>query len=758
MALSKEDKLNLTVGKDNWFFNIPENIKGKKLRTCDGPLGVREEKDYTYTYPAVCFPSPAALAASFDKGLVYDINKEIGIEASNRGISVMLTPGINIKRNTLCGRNFEYFSEDPILSGYMAKSAIRGLEESGSSSCLKHYLLNNFENTRFNISHNVDDKALNEIYLKNFMIAIKEGKPSSIMTSYNLVNGKYITESKELLDLPKEKWGFDGIYISDWGGVRDKKTALLSGLDIEMPHSNKNEELLNDLDELSDSLDRTTANITKFIKKHGYKEKPRKEVNNGRDLASYAVANSMVLLKNDDQILPIGKGEKIALIGHLAEYPCIAGYGSSQVVPIKVLNLKQRLIKYVNNISYTPGYDKDGLTNNLYLEKVKECAKGKDKVVFVLGALPYHEGEGWDRGDMKIKSGMLKALKAAREVNPNIIVLLEAGSPLEIEEVKKNSKALLLSYMGGEMMAEGEALVLSGKISPSGRLPETWPKSFKDTPIYYNYNKDIYNLYQTESIYVGYRYYDKAHKEVSYPFGYGLSYSKFVLTKPKTKVSKNKLTVKVKVKNAGNASASTPILLFVSKENSNTFRPVKELAGFEKIYLSKGEKKEVKITVPLEYLKVYDFDTKDMVLEGGEYKLQLGVSSTELTLEKSVMIKGKQLSDELRKKAPEYFDIKDNKFPLSSFKKIFNNDINPQGASKKADWNTVFVTLESLPNGKLAKDTFYKAIEEIYKGDDERIERSKRDIQYFPFRIIKTFSGLQNDEIFKLIFSIVNGE
>ncbi len=758
MALSSKDKLNLTVGKDNWFLNVPSNLKGKRLRTCDGPLGVREEKDYTYTYPSICFPSPASLASSFDKKLVYDINKEIGKEAKNRGISVMLSPGINIKRNTLCGRNFEYFSEDPVLSGLMAKSAIRGLEESGSAACVKHYLLNNFENSRFNISHNVDDKALNEIYLKNFMIAIKEGKPSSIMTSYNLVNGKYISESKEFLDLPRNKWGFSGLYISDWGGVRDKKTALLSGLDVEMPHSNKNDELVDQLDDLSESLERTTKNITKFIKKYGYREKERKDVNNGRDLASYAVANSIILLKNEENILPIGKPEKIALIGHLAEEPCYAGYGSSQVTPINVLRLKDRLIKYIDNISYTPGYDKDGKTNDKFLEKIEECVKGKEKVVFVLGALPFHEGEGWDRGNMEIPRGMLVALAKAYSINPNIIVLLEAGSPLEIEDVKKYAKGILLSYMGGEMMAEGEALVLSGKVSPSGRLAETWPKSFKDSPIYYNYNRDIYNLYQTESIYVGYRYYDKAKIDVSYPFGYGLSYSKFLFTKLKCRISKKELIAKVTVKNIGDVSQSTPIMLYISKEDSNTFRPIKELIGFEKVFLNKNEKKRIKISVPLDYLKVYDFDTKDMVLEDGEYILLIGDSSVNLSLNKTFTLKGVTLNKDLKAKVPEYFYIKDNKFPLSSFKRIFDNDINHDGSSKKADWNTVFKNLTSLPNGRLARDTFYKAIEELYKGDDERIERSKRDIQYFPFRIIKTFSGIQNDEIFKLIFSIVNGE
>ena len=756
MALSYKEKLDLTVGKDNWYFNIPKTLNGRVLKTSDGPLGIREEVNGT-TLKAISFPSSAALAASFDKDLVYEINRQIALEAKNRGISVMLTPGINIKRNPLCGRNFEYFSEDPVLSGTMGASAIKGLQSEGYAACLKHYLLNNFENTRFNVSHNVDKKALNEIYLKNFKIAVEGGSPASIMTSYNLVNGSYISESKELLDLPR-KWGFKGIYISDWGGVRDKRKALKSGLDIEMPHSNNNDFIEID-DSFKKDIDRASNNVINFIKKYSIPEsyKPTQE-NKGIDLAALANANSLVLLKNEDNILPLKKNESIALIGRLSDEPCYAGYGSSKVECEYISSLKDSLKHFIPNVTYTPGYDEAGKTNDLYLSKIEECIKGKDKVVFVLGSLALHEGEGYDRLHMSIPQGMLRALSKAYELNSNLVVIIEAGSPIELPNIKENSKAILLSYMGGETMSQGIAMALSGLVSPSGRMPETWPLCFKDSPIYHNYDNDPFNLYQTESIYVGYRYYDIAGKDVLFPFGYGLSYSTFDLSNTSIKVSKNSVIAKVLVKNTGSFDASEVVLLYASKKESNTYRPLKELVGFKKVFLHKGEKKVIQIEVPIDYLYVYDFDSQEMVLENGTYTFMLGENS--LSLNEKVDIKinfGKDLED-YRDIAPSYFNPKDNKFPKHEFMIIFDGDINHQNEEKEVNWNTLIQTLNYSENGIKAINTLNKIIDELFKDDKDKAAVVKQSVLPMPFRIVKTFSGLGSDELFLKLIKIANGE
>lgn len=750
------EKVLMTTGIDNWSLFIPSKLKGMKIRTSDGPLGLRLEEN-GQTKKSVAFPSPSSLACSFDKKLLYEVGNTYGLIARGEGVDLVLGPGINIKRNPLCGRNFEYFSEDPILSGELSASYIKGIQSTKTGACLKHYILNNQEYARYTVSANVDEKALHEIYLKNFMIAIKEGQPKAIMSSYNRVNHEYVNESKDLLDIPRKEWGFNGIYLSDWWAVADRRKSFLAGTDVEMPYSENYKTVFpqhaSDLLS-SEVLDINTDRLISFIKDLNHEASEPYDLNKAHNLAKLASANSNVLVKNDEGILPISLKEKVAIIGHLAKEPYFLGDGSARVNPYKVDSLIDSLKELCVPFTYADGYNKYMNTSDELLLEAKKVSSTADKVVLFVGNKPFHEGEGHDRSHLKMPYSMTKLIKTIYEVNKNIILIVETGAPLEIPFINQ-AKAAIICYLGGEAVNQGLAMNLYGIVSPSGRLAETWPISLNDTPMFDTYKNDYRDQYHVESIYVGYRYYDKIKKDVLFPFGYGLSYSKFKLSSFKVSVGKKKISVSVKVKNIGSFDAASPILLYSSIDESVTFRPVKELLDFEKVFLKKKETKEIKFNIPTEYLNVFNYSNGKMELENGTYQFMIGFDSLNLTLKKTLKIKSKAKIENITFMAEDYYKL-DKKFNLESFEKLFQKKMLED--IKEVDFNSCINDFLKTANGVKVKEAIYKKIEKALKDDKNKELMVKNILETVPFRHHISYIPLYNKEEYQAVFDVVNGK
>lgn len=756
-SLKAVDAIKLLTGDGAWNIYIPEALKSNyRLRVSDGPAGLRKVEDDGKTLPSISFPYASSVAASFDKDLSYNIGKKYATIAKANGVDVVLGPAMNIKRTPLCGRNFEYFSEDPVLSGKLSASMVKGIEENGALACIKHYLGNNTENGRYTSSSNIDQKALNEIYLRNFKIAITESKPSFIMTSYNRVNHQYVSENKELLDLPRNEWGFDGIYLSDWGAISNRKASILSGLDIEMPESDSYKRIFskNPDPALKDAVEQAEKRVLKTILEKGKinNKVPQVDMDELHNYASYASANSIILAKNEDDILPVKYNEKIAIIGGLSNNPFAIGGGSGEVTPYKMDKFTTELKKIVKDLTYAQGYDDDLNTNSCFLAEVKDALIDRDKVILFVGSKPFHEYEGADRADMKMKDSMSELINYIYKYNTNIILVVETGSPLEIPFIDK-AKAVLVPYLGGEGMNKALSLSISGIISPSGRFPESWPKEFDDSPSISYTPTDLKDQYYTESIYVGYRYFDKADIKPLFSFGEGLSYSEFVIKSFSSKKGKDGVKFSATVENIGKQNASTPLLLYVSKGDADTYRPIKELVDFDKHFIAKGKKTKFSFYVPFNYLKSYDSDSKKMILENGEYKFMLGFTSSNLERTKVIDVKSKDaFFINERFAAKSYFNFSDNSFSISKFETIYREDL--VDSNTKIGWDSLLSDFDQTTAGSKIKKELLKILESKLKNSPDYF---RSYVETAPIRIINEAMPLYTYKDFNKIFDIANG-
>lgn len=706
-TLTLAEKVSLLSGCDAWQTQAIASKGIESIWVSDGPHGLRKEdlkharQNGGHSVKATCFPPEAALACSWSTQLVADVGKAIAEECKAQGVSVLLGPGVNIKRSPMCGRNFEYYSEDPYLAGKLAAAMIKGVEGEGVGTSLKHFAVNNQETLRMSISAEVDERALNEVYLKPFEIAVKEGKPSTVMCSYNRVNGVYSSENKALLtDKLRTKWGFDGLVMSDWGAVSNRPLGVEAGLDLEMPSSGgyNDASVINAVESgalSQEYVDKACFNVLSLVEKlkpAAEADRPMCDMAAHHALAVTALEKSAVLLKNDGAILPLKKGESIVFIGDMAgENGRYQGCGSSIInAADRVDFLKAYKKKTVAELVYAKGYSADSDSVDAELEKAALHFAGEaDKVVIFAGLTDIYETEGYDRDTMHLPANQEHIIDAISQVNENVVVVLTAGSPVVMPWLK-NVSAVLYTALGGEGAGEATFDLLYGNVNPSGKLADTWPREFAETPCAEHWPMGPRSVTYNESIYVGYRYFDKACRNVLFPFGYGLSYTQFeydalVLSTESVKAG-DALDVSFTVKNTGDIDGTEIAQLYVGHNESAAYQPARELKAFARVELKAGEEKQITLEIPYESFAFYDVSRHDFVVETGSYTVSVGASSRQRTLSQDIRVAGKKVD------VPEAFsrkgaygafacnDFDDADFYAIHTRSLQQNEIPPRGA------------------------------------------------------------------------------
>ena len=639
--MTLEEKASLMSGANFWNTKGVERLGIPGMMLTDGPHGLRKQggkADHlglNKSIPATCYPSAAGLANTWDEALIEEMGEHLGLEAASEGVSVLLGPGVNIKRSPLCGRNFEYFSEDPYLSGKMAAALIRGIQSNGISACVKHYAANSQELRRMTNDSVVDERTLREIYLPAFEMAVKEGGVKSLMTSYNRVNGIYAHEHPHLLrDILYGEWGFDGMVVSDWGGNNDRVESVRQGGTLEMPSSNgqTDKQIVNAvregrLDEaiLDEQIDRL-LDLVLSTQEHITGKTYDRDVHHA--VAAKVAEKSAVLLKNEENILPLNKQQRIAVIGDFAKEPRYQGAGSSKINPTK-LDCGLDALKAIgaNVTGFAPGFRRGGKKDTMLIRQACKLAKDADAVLLWLGLDEGGEAEGVDRPDMKLPENQLALLDAVAAVNPNIVVILSCGCAVEMNwDVKV--KAVIHGYLGGQAGALAMAKLLTGEVNPSGKLSETVPMRYADVSSYTYYPGMEATSEYREGLYVGYRYFDTAKREVKYPFGYGLSYTEFEYSN----LTVAEDAVHFTVRNIGGVYGEEIAQLYIHTDTNGMFRPEQELKGFAKVSLEPGEEKQVTISLNDRSFAVWSVLENNWVIEGGSYELRIGASSRDIRL------------------------------------------------------------------------------------------------------------------------------
>jgi len=664
--MTLEEKASLCSGKDFWHLKGIERLGIPSIMVTDGPHGLRKQTSSSDSVglqdslPATCFPTASALAASWDKQLVFEVGQALGEECREAKIGVILGPGANIKRSPLCGRNFEYFSEDPYLSGEITKSHINGVQSQGIGTSLKHYAVNNQEYRRMTIDTLVDERALREIYLAGYEIAVKEAQPWTVMCAYNKVNGTYCAEHRYLMnDILKGEWGHQGLVVTDWGAINDRLAGLKAGTELEMPGvSNGNDALLvkaihaGQLDEAI--LDQAVERILTLIFKAAetLSEDFTYDRQAHHNLARRAAAEGAVLLKNEAGILPIQQNSKIALIGQFAKSARYQGAGSSLVNPNQLDNLHDELAELIapGNLAYAPGYtERAEQPDETLIQEAIHVAQSADIVVVCAGLTDYYEVEGLDRQHMHLPPGHDALIHKLAQSHDRIVVVLSNGSPVEMPWVG-DVAAVLEGYLGGQAGAGAIADILVGKTNPCGKLAETFPRKLEDTPCYHYFPMGPSIVEYRESIFVGYRYYDSVNQDVLFPFGHGLSYTSFEYRDLHLSHSKlpdrDPLTATLKIKNTGSVPGKEIIQLYLHAVDLAVFHPEKELKGFVKVDLQPGEETEVSIRLNQRAFSYFNPQIKDWQVGSGIYQVLVGASSRDIRLKASIEVEPTQPSSQ----------------------------------------------------------------------------------------------------------------
>lgn len=643
--LSLEEKVRLLCGKDAWTLHgLPAESVPEIVMT-DGPHGVRLTAAATLnddTHPATVFPVEAAMAATWNPELIKEVAAAIGRECQALGVGVILGPGLNGKRSPLGGRNFEYFSEDPYLTGVMASAYVQGVQSEGVGACIKHFVGNEQETRRFQINTQVDERTLQEIYLAPFARAIREASPWTVMGAYNSVNGEFACQNTDVLErLLRDELGFDGLVMSDWSAVQDKTLAHAHGLDLEMPGpALRDHELLNavqsgQLDEAS--LDQRVLRVLKLIRQV---TDARKAVSVDWDahheLAVRAAADSMVLLKHEQELLPLAKADSIALIGHFATEPRFQGGGSSHMKP-KQMSTVLDALSARGPVSYAAGYTETEVSSAQLAEAV-ETARQADRVILLTGTTDSMESEGFDRADMKLAPDHVRLIQAVAAVNPNLVVVLHSGSALDTRDIEDICPVLLQAWLPGQGGGEALARVLHGEANPGGKLSETFPLRLEHNPTYETFPGDKTDTTYHEGLFVGYRYYDSKVLPVQYPFGHGLSYTRFELSDLRVEQAGQQppVALEVTLKNTGARAGSEVVQVYIHDAQSTYRRPEQELKGLARVHLEPGAEQRVRIALDDQAFAYYVTHLGRFAVESGRFELRVGFSSRDIRLTTSV--------------------------------------------------------------------------------------------------------------------------
>lgn len=674
--MTLEQKAAFVSGFDYWHLEHCDELGLPEIMVTDGPTGLRKKDPEGKvglggSYPATAFPTLATCASSWNPELLEQEGVALGKECLKEKVSVLLGPGANIKRSPTCGRNFEYFSEDPYLSGKCAAAWINGVQSQGIGTSMKHFAANSQEAYRMVVNEVVDERAMRELYLTAFEIAVKEAQPWTIMNSYPRVNSVYASQSEELQQkIARGEWGFEGLFVTDWGSSVDRIPGLKAGTDLEMPSSGalNTEKIIaavnsGELD--MQTLDERVDNVVELI----MKSKPALEKEHTFDveehhaIAQKVAEESMQLLKNDDAILPLKSGAKVAVIGEMAKSPRYQGAGSSVVNPIKEIeSAYDNLVKLGVDVTYAKGYDKskDAIDAKLFVEAVA-TAKNADVAVVFAGLTEEFEGEGYDRMSIEMPNCHNVLISEIAKANPNTVVVLAGGSVVRMPWIN-DVKGLLNSGLGGQAGGIAVANILTGKVNPSGKTAETYPLCYSDNPTYGNYPGGPVTSEHRESVYIGYRYYDTAKKDVLFPFGFGLSYTTFeysgIRVSKKNIKDNEEITVSFKIKNTGSVAGAEVAQVYVSDCESTIFRPEKELRAFTKVYLEPGEEKAIKLTLSKRAFAFFNVNTHDWCVESGKFDILVGASSRDIKLQSSVNVESTEQCEipDYRETAPNYYN------------------------------------------------------------------------------------------------------
>ena len=772
--MTLEEKASLMSGSDFWHTTAVERLGIPSVMMTDGPHGLRKQSDggdhlgLGSSVPSTCYPTASGLANTWDEELLEEMGRYYGKEAVSEKVSMVLGPGVNIKRSPLCGRNFEYFSEDPYLSGKMAAALIRGIQSHGIYACVKHYAANSQELHRMTVDSVLDERTLREIYLPAFEMAVKEGGVKALMTCYNRVNSVYGSEHPHLLrDILYNEWGFEGLVVTDWGANNDRVEGIRAGLSLEMPSSKGITDIQiiaavrdGSLDEalLDEQVDRVLDLV--FSTADAMNTKCDYDRAQHHLFAQRVAEETAVLLKNEDKLLPIkGREKKVALIGHFAEVPRYQGAGSSKINPTSMDTALYCLPLAGMTLSgYAPGFERNGGDNDKLLREAVALASRSDVALLYLGLDESAEAEGKDREHMRLAENQIRLLKAVWEVNKNTVVVLSGGAPVEMQW-HKYAKAIIHGFLGGQAGAMAMARLLTGKANPSGKLGETIPLNLDSVPSSpYFPGKEATAEYR-EGIYVGYRYYDTAGVASMYPFGFGMSYTSFQYSGLRIEGDKVYFTVE----NTGDTAGAEVAQLYVSARTGGMFRPRKELKGFARCCLEQGEKKELCIALNERSFAVWSVIEHDWVVEPGEYDILVGASSTDIRLKETIIKEGDAVENPYVGDAfaPYYsasvFRISDESFRQLLGRKIPRSDWDK---TKRLGMNDNFVQ-GKYSKGRAGK-LLYGAVNAAKTGlaavGMKTASENASFVLEMPFRNLGRMSGLMDDRQMNAVMKLINGE
>ena len=717
--LTLSEKASLLSGADKWRTKEIPRMGLAAVTVADGPHGLRKEVidpvKGLYTVRSTCFPTACATACSFDRRLLHRVGVALAEECRAEDVDVLLGPGLNCKRSPLCGRNFEYFSEDPVVSGELAAAYIQGVQSLGVGTSMKHFALNNQEYRRLSIDAVVDERAMFELYLSSFERVLRHVQPWTVMCSYNRVKGINASDNKWLLsDVLRTKFGFTGLVMSDWGAVNDRVAGVSAGLDLEMPyvgpyHDNQIEQAVASGKLTEAEVDRCVSRVIALAERAKSRTKVPFDPQEHHALAREVAAQSAVLLKNEAALLPLANGKRIAVLGAFAKSPRYQGAGSSKVQPLVIDSPLEELQKLGFDATYAEGYREEVDTpDEALMQEACDLARDKDAVLIYAGLPDRYESEGFDRESLAMPENQVALILRVAAVNPRVAVVLACGSVVDLRWADAVS-SILLMHLGGEAVGGAVADLVAGKVNPSGKLAESWPLQLDDVPSHAYFPGYTRTVEYRESIFVGYRYYDTAQKSVRYPFGYGLSYTRFSYSNLQLSTTElhadETVTITLDVTNTGSVPGAEAVQLYVSHHSDVMFTPEQELKGFEKVFLQPGETKSISFSLTRRDLCYYDVIAEEWRVEGGLYEVRLSASSRDIRLH--AVLSATPDADahipDLREQAPCYYDLSHGiNVPDSAFAAVLGHDI-PARERQKGEKHTLNVTLSEVKHTLLGK-------------------------------------------------------
>lgn len=765
--LTLEQKASLMSGKTTWETQDIEELVPSMFLS-DGPHGLRKqlgESDHlglNESVPATCFPTAATLANSWDEELVHEVGECLGEEAKANDVQVILGPGLNIKKNPKCGRNFEYYSEDPYLAGKMAAASIRGIQKNGTIASPKHFAANSQEYRRMASDSIVDERAFRELYTTNFEIAIREGKAKSIMSSYNLINGVYANENGSLLrKILRDEWGFDGFVVTDWGGDNDHVAGVKNGSNLAMPGQGKNGPLeiiaaVNNGQLAESTLDERVDELLEIIFQSTATQNKNETIDwdKHHQVAKEAAKRSVVLLKNEN-VLPLNAQQKIAVIGDFAQEPRYQGAGSSVVNSKKLENTLDCLSDYPLNVTgFAQGYQRDGKMNQDMVGEAVNLAQKNEIVLLYAGLTENFESEGMDRTTLSMPDNQQQLLKELAKTKAKVVVILAAGAAIEMPWVNQ-ADAILHGYLSGEAGASAMLEVICGNYNPSGKLNETYPESYTDVPFGEEFPEQGKYAYYKESLFVGYRYYDTAEKKTLFPFGYGLSYTSFNYQDLQVQSD----GIKVTLTNTGDVSGEEVIQMYVGCSQSKLLRPKKELKGFKKVQLEPKESKTVFIPFDDKTFRYYDVKQQKWAIESNTYEVFAGSHCQDIRLKDSIVVNGTNV-DEISEVSEHYLNAELSSVTIQEFEQLYGKEIPKDDKKNMTELNRTAV----IADLKHAKNPCARGVYHIINSLLKRGQKKGKPdlnllfIYNMPFRTMaKMTNGLVNMPMVDYILLMVNG-